>query len=426
MNHNSSSEAKASKKACPAYPSLSHIPCELLLIIAGYCDTQSFARLSQTCKGFHHALTLDKVKRAKQKALLPADVYRQRFVYNDDQIPGIDRPLHLLTDNFSSYEAIWNQAMSRRGFSNHEGRFVRAVHKGKIHGVRALLEMGVNPNSYDCSGVWAFNLAVDNQDLEMVDLLLSYGADPNVRDIPCQKNVLDYAAYDNAMTQRLVLAGADLSEPRDIENIVCRNNLETISMALERMRSVSLPNPERMPTLVIFAAQRGDRDILSLVLSQPFSGLMLNDVRIYEGSALHTAIKNRREELAWMLITAGIDINLTSGDGTTALHLALEQQFFDLACGLIEAGCALDRVTRQGKTELHFAVEAKSVEMVRLLLSKGVDVDLRGPRTFIHTPESVIRDAIRVGNEDIIRAILTEGSHPPDLTLADLGLFNVS
>ncbi|KAJ6110513.1 hypothetical protein N7486_002748 [Penicillium sp. IBT 16267x] len=418
MYHNSNMEAKASttKETSPTFSSLPNIPRELLLIIAKFCDTQSFARLTQTCKDFHFALAFDKTKRAKQEALLPASSYHKYYVYNDNQTPGIDRPLHLVTSNVFSPHTRWNQAMSRRGFTNHEGRLVRAVHKGKIHGVRALLKMGVNPNSYDCSGVWVLNLAVDNQDLEMADLLLSYGADPNVRDIPCQRPILDYAAWNDKMTQRLILAGVDLSESYEIQNIICRNSIETIRMVLERRRS-TLPEHAPMPSLVLFAARRGDRDIMNFILSQPESRSMLNDVGMFEGSALHTAIKKHREELAWMLIAAGIDINLTTSDGSTALHFALKQRSFDLARGLIEAGCALDHVTREGKTALHFAVEVKSVEMVRLLLSKGVDVDLRGPNTIIFTPQTVIHHAIWGGNVDIVRAILTEGSRRPDLTI---------
>lgn len=397
------------------------IPNELLLIIADFCDTPSLARLTQTCKGFHLTLSSDKTKRAKQEVLLPADFYRQNFVYKEGQIPGIDRPLRLLTDNTLSDRAIWDQAMSRRVYSRREGRLVRAVQRGKLSGVRALLEMSINPNSYDCSGVWVLNMAVNNGDMDMVDLLLSYGANPNVKDIPCEKNILDYA-HDDFMTQRLILAGAHLSEPRDIQNIIDRRSIETIAMVMERMRADSL----RMPSLVLFAATRGDRDILSLILSQPERHSILNEVRIYEGSALHTVIKNGKEELAWMLIAAGIDINLTSSDGTTALHLALQKKSFHLARELIEAGCALNCVTREGQTELHFAVQARSVEMVRLLLSKGVDVDLRGPSNRIRTPVSVIHDAIRGGDRDIVRAILTEGSRRPDLSIADYGLADTS
>lgn len=106
---------------------------------------------------------------------------------------------------------------------------------------------------------------------------------------------------------------------------------------------------------------------------------MLSDDWTYEGSALHIVIRNTTEELAWMLIAVGIDINLTSSEGSTALHLTSQQRYFDLACELIEARCALKRFTREGKTELHSAVEARSVEVVGLLLSIGVEIDLRGP-----------------------------------------------
>lgn len=156
----------------------------------------------------------------------------------------------------------------------------------------------------------------------MVELLLNHGVDPNKRDIPCKIKILDYAFFDGRMTQRMILAGADLSEPRDIQNNVFRMDIETVRMALEKMRSVPLPDPARIPSLIMSAATRGNRGILSLILSQPECSSMLDKVRTCEGSALHMVIKNGKIELAWTLIAAGIDINLTSSDGIIALHLA--------------------------------------------------------------------------------------------------------
>ncbi|KAJ5653250.1 hypothetical protein N7490_000253 [Penicillium lividum] len=400
-------------------PSLGDIPCELLLIIANFCDTQSLARLTQTCKTIHITLTPNKTHRGKKEALLPAESYLERYIYNEGQIPGIHPP--------ARFSTTWpSTARIRRGFNN-EGRLVRAVQKGKIHGVKALLDMGVNPNAYNYTGVWILDIAVDKQDLEMVDLLLRYGANPDVMDLHHRKYVLDYAAWDDPITQRLILAGADLNLGFLMHNIVSRNSIETISMALGYWKRgqhlEGEPHDDRRPSLIHSAVRRGDPDVLRLLLSRPESCVMLNDVSPFQGSALHMAIKARETELAWMLIKAGIDLDVVENDGSTALHWALKEELSDVARGLVEAGCELNHVTAEGKTELHIAVEVGSVELVRLLLQKGVLVDLRGNNVVFQGRLTVLHHAIQGRQRDIVQAILSEGSNGPDLTIEnDVGM----
>lgn len=156
-------------------------------------------------------------------------------------MPEIDHQPHSLTNNDTPHAIIWKQFMLHRGYKSNESRLIPAVQRRKIHGVRALPEMVLSPDLSDCSRVWILSYAINNQDREMVELLLNHGVDPNKRDIPYKINILDYAFFDGRMTQRMILAGADLSEPRDIQNNVFRMDIETVRMALEKMGSVSLP-----------------------------------------------------------------------------------------------------------------------------------------------------------------------------------------
>ncbi|KAJ5992456.1 hypothetical protein N7451_008180 [Penicillium sp. IBT 35674x] len=95
--------------------------------------------------------------------------------------------------------------------------------------------------------------------------------------MPCELIELDYGR-DDVMTHRLILVGADLSEALEIENIVDKKSITTIGMALERMRSDL--SADALPYTVCH--NRGNK---------PECSSMLNGVRIYEGSALHTVLK---------------------------------------------------------------------------------------------------------------------------------------
>ena len=60
--------------------------------------------------------------------------------------------------------------------------FLKGVHSGNIHKVKAALKLGADPNAKHYLGWGALHVAAVNGHREIVELLLKSGADPNLGD----------------------------------------------------------------------------------------------------------------------------------------------------------------------------------------------------------------------------------------------------
>lgn len=85
--------------------------------------------------------------------------------------------------------------------------------RGTQHFIGALLEHGANPDTLDYAGTGCMAIAAARKDWDLVNLFLSYHANPNVKD-QHGKSPLDYALIfnDEAMVRTLLLKGAKFSD----------------------------------------------------------------------------------------------------------------------------------------------------------------------------------------------------------------------
>lgn len=107
----------------------------------------------------------------------------------------------------------------------HPQTLIAAVDLQAPNLVRRALDIGADPNSRDASGIPALLIAADIGDTSVVDLLLSYGADPDaVKDDPSMMNgssplfaAVDLSAIDKAVAleivRRLIAAGCNVNLP---------------------------------------------------------------------------------------------------------------------------------------------------------------------------------------------------------------------
>ena len=221
------------------------------------------------------------------------------------------------------------------------------------------------------SGAVASNLidAVKNQDSEELQSLLNGGADPNEH-LADGATALHWAVFrsETGMVKSLINAGADVN-------------------AVNRLGASAL----------YIAAKSGDGDLIELLLDQganPNLSLKLGE------TPLMTASRSGSEKAVRRLITAGADVNvIESSREQTALMWAAAQGHVEVARALINAGADLEARSKvrpmlmfaeasnggafeQGVMEqlggyspLLFAARQGDVEMARLLLSSGADIE---------------------------------------------------
>ena len=134
------------------------------------------------------------------------------------------------------------------------------------------------------------------------------------------------------------------------------------------------------------AAIAGHADILSLLLEH---GAYVNGLGINGQTPLHRASANAKVEAGKCLLDHGADINARDNDGSTPLLLAAFEEV-EFARLLLKSGARINvRDNICGWTPLHWAVKATNIQVVRLLLEHGADVNALDPTG--RTPSQITR-----------------------------------
>jgi ankyrin repeat protein len=103
-------------------------------------------------------------------------------------------------------------------------------------------------------------------------------------------------------------------------------------------------------------------------------------------SALHSAARFGREDLATLLITRGANVNAgTEPRAETPLHLAAQYGQAAVAKVLVDRGADVNAATRFGRTPLHEAASGLAgtsdldgrIQVAKLLIARGANVNAR-------------------------------------------------
>lgn len=114
---------------------------------------------------------------------------------------------------------------------------------------------------------------------------------------------------------------------------------------------------------------------------------------------LHIAIRWGHNDAILLLLKNGADANKTNRFGSAPLHM---YPSVDIAKQLIEHGAIIDIKDRDGETPL--LVNTYKFDMVKLLIDNGTDINIRsyGGRTPLH--------AVISNNNDIAKLLIDNGA----------------
>lgn len=131
-------------------------------------------------------------------------------------------------------------------------------------------------------------------------------------------------------------------------------------------------------------------------------------------TALHLAATHGNVELARLLLEHKADIHKKNATGETPLSLTAVNGHVEMAELLLSKDAKMiDGVNNKGESVLHLAVKRNKLELVKYLISKGVNINLKDSEG--NTPLSL---AVGRSHEPIVCALVEAGAVLPTLELS--------
>lgn len=120
---------------------------------------------------------------------------------------------------------------------------------------------------------------------------------------------------------------------------------------------------------------------------------------------LHVAARNVSNDMLQRLIGLGCDVNAKSKIGQRPLYGAIRREAWDNAKFLVENGADIETVDGEG-TPLALAAKYGGLELVKLMVEKGLDVRTKNP----YSGRTALHEAALHGHKAIVEFLIGKGA----------------
>jgi ankyrin repeat protein len=265
-----------------------------------------------------------------------------------------------------------------------------AAGKGNLDLVRLLLKNGANPSAFSSqhAGCCGLHIAAEKNYVEVVRALLGAGVEVNIRSEKQKLTPLISAA--------------------------CCGSLEAVKVLIEAGADVDAQSSTGNTALML-AIDRGKIDVATTLISSKAN----LEIKGQKGwTALHNAASGGDKgyrEVAEALLVAGASVDALSETMLTPLHEAAGKSLLDLVRLLVDHGANVNARDKFNNTPLRMcASNAQSFasldsfkQTVKILLDAGADINAG---TTINTTS--LHSVVKWGNPDAVRFMLEHGADP--------------
>lgn len=269
-----------------------------------------------------------------------------------------------------------------------------AAASGNMKRIKELLNKKENINSTNFAGQTSLHLAVINNKQEIVNLLLSKGANHLVKDnagyspltyaviyspmdscssivkefINCtniDKDAIFHSAFmqDRKEVVKYLFQGKQLTEKSSSNALLLAaiyGKLEFMKFLIEEGRVNTMPRDAKNQTLLHLAAAHGHSHLVEYLLKMGVN----KDIKNVDGeTALHLAVIHGKKDIVELLIRQGkVNKEAKDNNGNTALHLAVIHGKTDIVKYLLEQKVKLRSKNNINKTSLALAFGNPEIE----------------------------------------------------------------
>ena len=286
-----------------------------------------------------------------------------------------------------------------------------AVEKNEWHIAKMLLERGQpDLESTAPAGETALYAAVSRGYEDLVDLMLSYGADARAK--PPGSEPALYKAASKGFTgivRSLVNSeniDLDATPPGGSSSTYRAYEKGNIEIMADLLRNGANPNVKASggAPLLHKAAGKADFHTTRLLLEY---GANPDDTPPGGATALFNAAKKGEEAIAKILIDYGADVNKKPAGSNTALWVAADKGHQSVVKSLVHHGADVDATTCGGNTALWHAVKRGDYHMAGLLLLLCAKPDEKTAGG-----ETALMIASSKGNTSMVSTLLAWGADP--------------
>lgn len=251
-----------------------------------------------------------------------------------------------------------------------------------------LLKLLLNKDSADInaidynSRVTPLQHAFSKENIDLIVILLAYGADPTLLN-QSNQSILDIAISKNNLT--LILKAYDICpginikvtpKSNAISSAIQLKSLKFLKNLLDSGISVKDFLSEKKETILIAACKTSSLEMVKYLLETYEETLTTIDATDSNGmTALHQACESGNWEIVDLLLSHGTDRNHKNiSDGTTALITATKANSTNIVKNLIQNFCNLNLRDKSDKNALDYAIESGNIEIVEHLFARGIHI----------------------------------------------------
>ena len=260
---------------------------------------------------------------------------------NDEEVSGTGDAKDNSQSGSDSESRSNDESSSNTDIENQEKSPLHcAVEEGNIEMVKELLKIGCNPNVTNEKKASALFIAFINGNMQIINLLLQYGAN---------------------IGEALIWAIKD-------------ENADVFKKILEfGVNSNKVEHNQSYGTHIMLAIERENLQIVQLLLQY---GADPNYIDIIGKSPIHEAVIFNYIEITKELLKHGAEVDRESIIEMTPLMHALYEKMFEIAKICLEHGANINhQCSKDGRTALHVASNTGKLETIEFLLKHGANID---------------------------------------------------
>jgi ankyrin repeat protein len=219
-----------------------------------------------------------------------------------------------------------------------------AVADGHLWRTELLLKLGFNVNGSGNRIASPIYFAVSHDNVEMLGLLLSHGANMELKDSTGEAPLMHAIILNKTSAAKFLITKGAQADDCSFHWAVYEGNIELVNLLLQKGLSV---NGSCVPDNVRAAA-----------------------AKLYINTSLYAAIHNDNSDMVQFLIDHGAVVN-APGMKYTPLHAAAYSRAHKILKLLIKKGAKINAKDNEGHTPLFYATKKNDIDGQQILLAAG-------------------------------------------------------